>query len=416
MSTFRYEAVNELGGNLTATVEALTKEDAVSKIRGLGQFPTKLTQLGSKKPASAAAAKQQQRSHKGRRVKTRIITEFARELATLQEAGLPLLRSLRSLEKQEKSRRFKKVIGYIADDIEGGATLSEAMGRHPGSFNRLFVGMVAAGEKGGVLESILTNLADFMEKSERLKARVKSAMVYPAAVLIAAFGILLLLMAFVIPRFQPVLMEMGEKNFSAITRVVLGIASWIAQGYGWAFIVATPIALHFLLRFSRRFRATRMILDGITLKLPVLGGLSSKVSIARWTRTLGTLLGAGVPILDALEVTAQTTGNEIFSKMLRRIEEAIRQGDTFVNPMRQSKLMPDSVENMIGVGEETGDLDKMLIRVGDKYDERVDLQVSSLVSLLEPVMIILLGIIVLFIVLAILLPIINYIANGNFSQ
>jgi type IV pilus assembly protein PilC len=241
-------------------------------------------------------------------------------------------------------------------------------------------------------------------------------MIYPAAVLIAAFGILFLLMTFVIPRFQPVLMEMGEKNFSAITRVVLGIASWIAQDYGWAFIVATPIALLLLLRFSRRFRAARMILDGITLKLPVLGGLSGKVSIARWTRTLGTLMGAGVPILDALEVTAQTTGNEIFSKMLKRIEEAIRQGDTFVNPMRQSKLMPDSVENMIGVGEETGDLDKMLIRVADKYDERVDLQVSSLVSLLEPVMIILLGVIVLFIVLAILLPIFNYIANGNFGQ
>jgi type IV pilus assembly protein PilC len=412
MPTFKYEAVDGQGRNMTATIEALTHNEAVGKIHHLGCFPTKITPLKAHGFSAEKAAKVQQRHHNSK-IKTKIITEFIRELATLQEAGLPLLRSLRSLERQEKSRKFKQIVGYVADDIEGGMTLSEAMARHPKCFDDLFVGMVEAGEKGGVLESILIHIADFMEKGERLKSRVKNAMVYPIAVLTAAFAILMLLMTFVIPRFESVIREMSDKKLNVITQTVFGIASWIAKDFGWAIILAVPFAFIILLKFGRKFHVVRNVLDSISLKLPVIGGLTKKISIARWTRTLGTLLGAGVPILEAIDVTARTTGNEIFSKMLKNIAAGIKQGDTFVNPMQQSRLMPDSVENMIAVGEETGDIDKMLIRVADKYDERVDLQVNSLVLLLEPVMIIFLGIVVLFIVLAIFLPILFFIANGS---
>ncbi len=406
MPLFKYEAIKAKGGSMTATIEALTQSDALSKIRNQGYLPTKLIPLTHTTSPSAGMGDASHRKSGVGKVKTKVITEFARELATLQEAGLPLLRSLRSLQKQEKSKSFKKIIGFIADDIEGGATLSEAMNRYPGCFDRLFVGMVAAGEKGGILELILTRLADFMEKSERLKAKVKGAMIYPATVLTVAFAIVLLLMTFVIPKFEAVLNELSEgRELNVITRTVMGIASWIAKDYGWAILVGIPIGFIILTRIARRFQIGRMVLDSIILKLPVIGELRRRISIARWTRTLGTLLGAGVPILDAIAVTTQTTGNEVFSKLLTNVGESIRQGDTFVNPLEKSRQVPSTVVSMLAVGEESGDLDKMLLKLGDKYDYRVDVQVNSLMSLLEPVVIIVLGVIVLFILLAILLPV-----------
>jgi type IV pilus assembly protein PilC len=415
MPVFKYEALDAQGVAIKDEIEALSQKEAVSKIRNLGYFPTKVHARGeAKKPVAKAAVRPTKRRGAGGKVKVKYITQFARQLSTLQDAGLPILRSLRILQEQQKSGTFKRVIGYVGDDIEGGSTLSEAMGRFPRAFDRLFVNMVAAGETGGVLDLILARVADFMEKAQKLKARVKSAMVYPIVVLTAAFTILLLLMWKVIPQFETVLKEMTEgAQLPAITRGVLAVANWVGKQYGWAILLAAPIAIIFLLRLVRQFQLGRFVLDTIKLKLPVLGQLSSKVAVTRWTRTLGTLISAGVPILDAINVTRETSGNEVFANMLGNVHNSIRQGDTFAGPLRQSKTVDLIVSNMVAVGEETGDLDKMLLKVADNYDEQVDVLVSSLMSLLEPVMIIVLGLIVMTIVLSIFLPMITIITKLN---
>lgn len=413
MPVFKYEALDSQGVAIKNEIEALSQKEAVSKIRNMGYFPTKVHARGvAKKTAAKAAAKPKRRRGASGKVKVKYIAQFARQLSTLQDAGLPILRSLRILQDQQKAGTFKKVIGYVGDDIEGGSTLSEAMGRCPRAFDRLFVNMVAAGETGGVLDLILSRIADFMEKAQKLKARVRSAMVYPCVVLGAAFTILLLLMWKVIPQFETVLTEMTEgATLPKITQVVLAVANWIATQYGWAFLLATPFVIIFLLRLIKQFRPGRLVLDTVKLKLPVLGQLSSKVAVTRWTRTLGTLISAGVPILDAINVTRETAGNEVFANMLGNVHNSIRQGDTFAGPLRQSKTVDLIVSNMVAVGEETGDLDKMLLKVADNYDEQVDVLVASLMSLLEPVMILVLGAVVMVIVLSIFLPMITIITK-----
>lgn len=413
MPVFKYEALDSQGIAIKNEIEALSQKEAVSKIRNMGYFPTKVNARGAgKKTAAKAAARPKRRRGAGGKVRIKYITQFARQLSTLQDAGLPILRSLRILQEQQKPGTFKKVIGYVGDDIEGGSTLSEAFGRFPRAFDRLFVNMVAAGETGGVLDLILSRVADFMEKAQKLKARVKSAMVYPCVVLGAAFTILLMLMWKVIPQFETVLTEMtGGAELPKITQVVLGVAAWVAEQYGWVILLATPFVIIFVLRFVKQFRYGRVVLDTIKLKLPVLGQLTSKVSVTRWTRTLGTLIGAGVPILDAINVTRETAGNEVFANMLGNVHNSIRQGDTFAGPLRKSKTVDLIVSNMVAVGEETGDLDKMLLKVAENYDEQVDVLVASLMSLLEPIMILVLGGVVMLIVLAVFLPMITIITN-----
>jgi type IV pilus assembly protein PilC len=428
MPVFQYSALDAQGVEVKDEIEALSQKEAISKIRNMGYFPTKVRASGTAKKAGArAGAKPAKRRGAGGKVKVKSITQFARQLSTLQDAGLPILRSLRILEEQQRSGTFKRVIGYVSDDIEGGSTLSEALARHPRAFDRLLCSMVAAGETGGVLDLILSRVADFMEKAQKLKSRVKSAMIYPAVVLTAAFLILLGLMTFVVPSFETAIAEMTDGGeLPKITKVVLGISGWIAKGPilpgfdlrikgvpigGWVILVAVPFITMFLLRFARRFRGGRFVLDAVKLKLPVVGQLTSRVSVTRWTRTLGTLISAGVPILDALNVTRETAGNEVFAKMLGNVHNSIRQGDTFAGPLRQSKTVDLIVSNMVAVGEETGDLDKMLLKVADNYDEQVDVLVASLMSMLEPIMIVVLGAVVMTIVLAIFLPMIGIITN-----
>jgi type IV pilus assembly protein PilC len=410
MPTFKYEALDAQGVGVKDEIDALSQKEAVSKIRNMGYFPTKVEQTGAKRKTARAGARPQRRRGAGGRVKKKLVTQFARQLSTLQDAGLPILRSLRILQEQQKSGTFKRVIGYVADDIEGGATLSEALGRHPKTFDNLFVNMVAAGEAGGVLDLILSRVADFMEKAQKLKSRVKSAMIYPLTVLTAAFAILLALMKWVVPRFMSVLTEMvGGEQLNVVTRTVLAISSWVAYRFGWLVLISVPAVIIIILKMARKFRTGRLVLDSIKLKLPIIGNLSGKIAVTRWTRTLGTLISAGVPILDALNVTRDTSGNEVYARMLGNVHNSIRQGDTFAGPLRQSKTVDLIVSNMVAVGEETGDLDKMLSKVADNYDEQVDVLVASLMSLLEPVMIICLGGIVMTIVLAIFLPMIQVI-------
>lgn len=412
MPVFQYSALDTQGVDIKDEIEALSQKEAISKIRNMGYFPTKVRERGAgKKPGAKAAAKPKRRRGAGGKVRVKYITQFARQLSTLQDAGLPILRSLRILEEQQKTGTFRRVIGYVADDIEGGSTLSEAMGRYSKSFDRLLVSMVAAGETGGVLDLILSRVADFMEKAQKLKSRVKSAMVYPMVVLTAAFAILLLLMKYVIPQFKTVLEEMVEGDLNPVTTAVLGVSNWIATQYGWAVILGIPFGIIFLLKIARKFHTGRYVLDAIKLKLPVMGQLTNKVSVTRWTRTLGTLIGAGVPILDAINVTRDTAGNEVFANMLDNVHNSIRQGDTFAGPLRQSKTVDLIVSNMVAVGEETGDLDKMLLKVADNYDEQVDVLVASLMSMLEPIMIICLGGIVGLIVISVFLPMIQVITS-----
>ncbi len=414
MPVFNFEALDAQGNEVKAEIEALSSKEAISKIRNKGLFPTKVKAKGAaKKVKAGASAKGKSRRGSGGKVKLKAITQFARQLSTLQDAGLSILRSLRILEQQQKAGTFKKVLGYMCEDIEGGSTLSESMGKFPRTFNRLFVNMVAAGEVGGVLDVILSRVADFMEKDQRLKSKVKGAMVYPAVVMSAALLIVLGLMIFIIPTFAEVLSDMsdGEEGLPALTQILLNISNWLLgrKGLNALMVVLFPFVLFTIVKLIRQFQPGRFVLDHVTLKTPVVGKITYKTSVARWTRTLGTLISAGVPILEAINITRETAGNEVYANMLGKVQNSIRQGDTFAQPLKASKTVDTIVVNMVDVGEETGDLDKMLEKVANNFDEEADVLVSSLMSLLEPVMIIVLGALVGTIVVAMFLPMVKMI-------
>jgi type IV pilus assembly protein PilC len=412
MPIFKYEALDTRGKQVRDEIEALSNKEAISKIRKKGLIPTKVRSKGGARKAEAAAAAPKRRRASGG-VSLKHIVQFARQLSTLQDAGLAILRSLRILEQQHKGGRIKRIIGYIADDIEGGSTLSEALGKHPKAFNRLFVNMIAAGEVGGVLDIILLRLADFLEKAQKLKRNVRKAMIYPVVVMVIAGSIVMFLMLKIIPVFTAVLMDMteGQGSLPALTQTLMNISTWLLgrKGLNAGMVILAPFAVIAILRFIRQFRLGRLILDTIKLKMPIIGQLSYKISVARWTRTLGTLISAGVPILEALNITRDTAGNEVYARALNKVHHAIRQGDTFANPLRQSKTVDSMVVNMIDVGEETGDMDKMLEKIANNYDEETDALVAGLMSLLEPVMVVTLGLIVGTIVIAMFLPMVRMI-------
>jgi type IV pilus assembly protein PilC len=410
MPTFLYEALDAQGKEIKADIEALSNKEAISKIRNKGLFPTKVrAKGGAKKVKATTASTTKKRKGVGRKVKTKMICQFARQLSTLQDAGLAILRSLRILEQQQKPGTLKRVIGFVSEDIEGGSTLSEALGKHPKVFNHLFVNMVAAGEVGGVLDIILARLADFMEKAERLKAKVKGAMVYPAVVMTAALAIVLGLMIFIIPTFADVLDDMGDgAQLPWLTQKLCDISDWLLgrKGFNALLVVLSPFAIMAVVKFIKQFPTGRYVMDVMKLHTPVIKQISYKVSVARWTRTLGTLISAGVPILEAINIARDTSGNEVYGRMLEKVHHSIRQGDTFANPLRASKTVDSLVVNMVDVGEETGDLDKMLEKIANNFDEEADVLVSSLMSMLEPIMILFLGGMVGTIVVAMFLPII----------
>jgi len=413
MPVFHYEALDAQGKEVKGDIEALSNKEAISKIRNRQLFPTKVRAKGAgKKVKATTASTTKKRKGVGKKVKTKQICQFARQLSTLQDAGLAILRSLRILEQQQKPGTLKRTLGYLAEDIEGGATLSEAMAKHPKVFNHLFVNMVAAGEVGGVLDVILGRLADFMEKAERLKSKVKGAMVYPIVVMTAALGIVLGLMIFIIPVFAQVLGDMGNgAQLPWLTLKLCAISNWLIarKGLNALMVVLFPFVIVAVIKFIRQFSTGRFVMDKMKLHMPIVKQISYKVSVSRWTRTLGTLISAGVPILEAINIARDTSGNEVYARMLEKVHHSIRQGDTFANPLRQSKTVDSLVVNMVDVGEETGDLDKMLEKIAINFDEEADVLVSSLMSLLEPIMILFLGGMVGTIVVAMFLPIISII-------
>ncbi|HTV49030.1 MAG TPA: type II secretion system F family protein [Phycisphaerae bacterium] len=419
MPTFQYEALNAAGQSIKAELDAGSSDEAISKIKSQGYFPMKIREKSVKRKKgadtpeamAAAATSSGKKKKKGfgeisiniGRVSQKLLTQFTRQLSTLQDAGLPILRSLKVLFQQQKPGMMKDTLDSICEAVEGGSTLSEAMSRHPKVFDKLYCNMVQAGETGGVLDIILQRLAEFMEKAQKLKRRLKGAMIYPCVVV--SFAILMVtgIMVFVIPKFETLFAQF-KTGLPTITVDLMMFSNWMANEYGWAYIISAPFVIWILLKATGKTKPGRLVLDYIRLKIPVMGKIVTKSTIARFTRTLGTLLAAGVPILEAISITRDTCGNMIYERALQKVHDAIREGEGFSTPLRNARVCDAIVVNMIDVGEETGDMDKMLMKIADNYDEEVDVLVSSMVSILEPIMIVVLGGIVGFIVLAVFLP------------
>jgi type IV pilus assembly protein PilC len=406
MATFKFEALDTSGNEVKDSVEAGNEEEASQKIKSMGYFVTKLT------AAQGKGGKGGKKKKTGRSRKTftiggvsqKMLTIFTRQFSTLQDAGLPVLRSLRILERQMKPSVLKNSLIDVVEDVESGMTLSEAMGRHPKAFDRLYVNMVKAGEAGGALEVILQRLAEFKEKSQSLKRKIIGAMVYPAVVIMVAVSILIFIMVMIIPKFKKIFDEFGLQ-LPDMTKILIDTSMWM-KDY-WYVIPLFPLGFYLLVKLIRLSRAGNYALDRITLWIPIVGGLVEKTIVARTMRTLGTLVSSGVPILEALSIVKDTANNAVFERMFQRVLESIREGDTIADPLKESRLVDDMVVNMVEVGEETGDLDTMLYKVADFYDEEVDTMVKSMISLLEPIMIVFLGLTIGGIVISLFLPLIK---------
>ncbi|HET6248090.1 MAG TPA: type II secretion system F family protein [Tepidisphaeraceae bacterium] len=417
MATFSFQAMNSSGQEVKDVVEASSKEDAIKQIRSRGYFPTTIKEQAAKKKVAKKGVNTTGPTRKmpisigG--VPRKQLVNFTRQLSTLQDAGLPILRSLQILEQQQRPGLLKAIVGGVSDEVESGGTLSEAMTKYPKAFDRLYTNMINAGEAGGVLDLILSRLADFMEKAAKLKKKVIGAMIYPAVVITIAVGVVTMIMIFVIPKFEQIFKDF-KLELPWPTKFLLAMSQWFAGG-GWLVIVFAPFIFIGIWRLVRIGEGGRYATDVIKLKIPIIGMILSKTAVARFTRTLGTLISAGVPILDAIIITKETSGNEVFSRALVKVHDAIREGESMADPLRATKVCDAIVVNMIDVGEETGDLDKMLVKVADNYDNDVDVLIGSLISILEPVMVVVLGVIVGFIVVALFMPMISLI-EGITSQ
>ncbi|HXG48593.1 MAG TPA: type II secretion system F family protein [Methylomirabilota bacterium] len=417
MPKFNYVAMDTKGKETKGTLEVANQSEAIGRLKEMGYFPTKVVEAKKDKDKPETKAKGAKPGAKkgginikipglGGKVKTKTLTTFTRQLATLVDAGLPLLRGLRVLEKQEKNPTLKGIINQLALSIEGGSTFSEGLAQHPKVFNRLFVNMVKAGELGGVLEVVLNRLSEFMEKAEKIKGKVVAAMFYPVAVMVVAVTILAVLMIFVVPKFELIFKDMmpGE-SLPGFTRLVLGISNAIANH----FIVtagATALVVGAIVAFIRT-RLGRRVFDKFKLKMPVLGEVISKVAISRFTRTLGTLVSSGVPILQALTIVKETSGNVIIGAAVSAVHESVKEGETITAPLEASNVFPPMVISMVDVGEQTGALPEMLMKIADNYDDEVDNAVAAMTSLLEPIMIVFLAVVVGSIVIALFLPLIK---------
>jgi type IV pilus assembly protein PilC len=413
MPTYTYEAMDSRGLEVKDSIEASSEAEAQTKIREQGYFVTKIAEKGRKKKdkdktkADTKALPKAKRKRGGFSfggVKAKHLCTFTRQLSTLQDAGLPILRSLRILEGQSKPGPLKNSLIGVIEDVESGNTLSEAMAKQPKAFDNLYVNMVKAGEAGGALEVILQRLAEFKEKAQSLKRKVQGAMVYPVAVITVATGIVGFIMYWIIPKFKDIFNDFGV-DLPDITKWLITGSDWVVNY--WYLIPAIPISIVLLFKIIRKNRTGAYILDRIFLKIPIIGQIISKSTIARTARTLGTLISSGVPILEALTIARDTAGNEVFRKAFEHIHNAIREGESMAVPLKETRIVDDMVVNMVDVGEETGALDNMLYKVADVYDEEVSMLVEGLVNLLEPLMVVVLGLIVGFIVIALFMPLVK---------
>jgi type IV pilus assembly protein PilC len=406
--TFQYEAMDHTGREVKDTIDAATQEEAQQLIRQKGFFVTKISER-AKKTKRASAKKSSRRKKKSftiGKISTKQLCTFTRQLSTLQDAGLPILRSLKILEGQCRPGVLKNALGDVIEDIESGQTLSEAFAKHPKAFDRLYCNMIKAGEAGGALEAILQRLADFKEKAQSLKRRIKGAMVYPVVVIFVACVIVGFILYFIIPKFEAIFKDFNLP-LPRMTIILIEASHFLIKYFYVVFMA--PLFVWIFIKLMYRNRTGAYICDRVLLMIPVMGTIAEKSTVARTTRTLGTLVQSGVPILESLNIVRDTAGNAVFERAFNRIYESIREGETISQPLREARIVDDIVVNMIDVGEETGELDNMLNKIADNYDEEVETAVESLVSLLEPIMIVVLGGIVGFIVIALFLPLITLI-------
>ncbi|MHC4959811.1 MAG: type II secretion system F family protein [Planctomycetota bacterium] len=340
------------------------------------------------------------------------LTQFTVQLSTLQDAGLPIVSCLKILEGQLPKGGFKNTLIAVTDDVESGASLSEALAKHPRTFDGLYTNMVRAGEAGGVLDVILARLASFKEKSEKLRRRVKGAAMYPIAVLVVIVLILLFIMTSVVPKFEEVFKGLpgGDEGLPGITKVMMSISKWLVA-YWWAFLLGLFALIKGIPWLMGLSAGGRYFKDEVKLRMVLVGPLYKKILVARFTRTFGTLISSGVPILEALDIVRHAAGNAVMERVIGEVHDAIREGESIAEPLGNQKvrIFDDLVINMIDVGEKTGELDKMLIKVADNFDEEVDVAVGSLTSLLEPLLIVVMGGAVFAIVLALFLPLLSII-------
>jgi type IV pilus assembly protein PilC len=425
MSNYAYVAVDPSGSEMSGVLDVADQSEALKRIKEMGLFPTRVLEKGAERPRRSLRAGDATPGSRRRvlsldrlnfslfpqRVKPATLSTFTRQLATLVEAGLPLLRGLKILEEQEENRRLKSIIGNIAEAIENGSSCAEAVSMHPKIFNPLYVNMVRAGEISGALDVTLERLAGFQEKAQKIKGKIKAAMFYPCAVITIAIGILAVLMIYVVPRFKAVFEGlMNGKPLPAFSTFIFGLSeaiknhTLIALGFGVA-----AVALGFA---ALQTKFGRLAFDYLKLKMPVLGQLFRKAAISRFARTLGTLIGNGVPILQALQIVRETAGNVVVASVISRLHENVKQGDPLAPTLKTSGVFPLMVAGMVDVGEQTGALPEMLAKIADNYDNEVDNAASALTSILEPLMIVFLAVIVGSIVIAMFLPILSIINDG----
>ena len=414
MPLFSYIAIDKDGKQKEGTLEVGSQNEAISRIKEMGFYPTQVAELKDSPEEQKKRKKEKAKKKAGGGINLALPTVgskelcmFTRQLAVLIDAGLPLMRGMGTLSKSMPNPYFKGIIDDIGETIGSGSTFSEALAKHPKIFDKLYINMVKAGEIGGVLEIALNRLAEFAEKSESIKGKVKAAMFYPVAVMIVATIIVGILMTFVIPKFKTIFADMlGEgETLPEFTLFVLAISDAIKNNA--IAVVGGVVALFVVFKLIiNKTKLGRWLWDKLLLHLPALGPLVKKVAIARFSRTLGTLISSGVPILQALNIVKETAGNVHLTIAIEKVYDAVKEGETIVKPLEASGIFPPMVVSMIDIGEETGALPEMLVKVADVYEEEVDNAVSALTSLLEPVMIVFLAVIVGSIVIAMFLPLI----------
>lgn len=423
MAKFSYVALDSRGTEVSGDIDAESQTLALAKIREKGLFPTSVTDAASTSKRAKTPARKSKASSGGGlkteiklpvlfkpRVKTKELMVFTRQMATLVDAGLPLVRAMQVLERQEKHPGLKKALGDMADSIQSGSTFAEALAQHPKIFNKLYVNMAKAGEVGGVLDQVLVRLAEFMEKAQKIKNKVVGAMVYPIVVLIMALGILTFLMIVIIPKFKDIFSELLEgQALPGLTQFVMNASELMTTRLPF-FIVGFGVFI-FLMKLLAKTVKGAYILDGLKLRMPVFGNLIRKTVVGRFTRTLGTLMSSGVPVLQALNIVRDTAGNEVIAKAVSQIHDAVKEGENMAPPIEASGVFPPMVVSMVQVGEETGELPEMLMKISDSYDDEVDNAVAGLTSVIEPLLIVFLALIVGTIVIALFLPLISIIGN-----
>lgn len=400
MPEYTYEALDNGGKNVKGVIEAANEEVIVEKLRGMGYYPLKVT-AHKKSAANADILALPGLKQVFHRITSKHLMAFTRQLATLIDAGLPIIRSLSILREQVESEIFKDKITDVIAHIEGGGSLSEALARHPRTFNNLYVNMVRAGEIGGVLETVLNKIAEFLEKNQALKGKIKSAMMYPVVVAVLAALIVGFILIFILPKFTDIFAQLGAELPWLTQQLVHASDILVNRSY---LVIIGMVLIWVVYHQINKTKNGKYALDRLKLKIIVFGPLLRKVAITRFAGTLATLIHSGVPILQALDIVRDTSGNEVVARAMEQVYHSVKEGDTIHEPLARSGVFPPLVYHMVAVGEETGAIDQMLIKVAEAYEREVDDTVNALTSILEPILIVFLGVIVGVIVVALYLP------------